>query len=57
MQYLALLLTAQVAAGLGFMISAQTDNVIHASAAATAYVMPALIYCGVVVNLNTLPVW
>lgn len=39
------------------MISAQTDNVIHASAAATAYVMPALIYCGVVVNLNTLPVW
>jgi len=57
MQYVTLMLVSQSAAGLGFLISAQNDNVVAATAIATAYIMPILIYCGLIVNLATLPVW
>jgi ATP-binding cassette subfamily G (WHITE) protein 2 len=57
MFYLCLMLVCQAAASLGFLISAQSDNVMSSTAVAVAYIMPSLCYGGFVVNVNTLPVW
>jgi hypothetical protein len=57
MMYLIIMLLSQNAAGLGFMISAQSGDPVASTIIGTAYLTPILLFSGLLVNNSTLPKW
>ncbi len=55
--YLMLMLVSLNGAGLGFMVSSISNNINQNSTIATMLTMPILAFTGLLVVLNTLPVW
>ena len=55
--FLATLMVAQTAIGMGLFISTCAENMVTASAIAPALTMPMVMFGGLFANSGTLPVW